>query len=88
MGEEVLRRRILHEGSAHQEVRGQACRITTYAYARRDSIDRSRKTSPLVRMDDAVFIDSSDLTVNEMVAIALKHLAERGLKPTAGQIPG
>jgi cytidylate kinase len=51
----------------------------------RDAIDSSRKTSPLIRVGDAVFIDSSHITVDEMVARALRHLAERGLA-TAGEI--
>ncbi len=53
--------------------------------AQRDAIDSSRKTSPLIRVGDAVFIDSSHITVDEMVANALKHLAERGLN-AAGEI--
>jgi cytidylate kinase len=56
--------------------------------AQRDTIDRSRKTSPLMRVGDACFIDSSQITVDEMVARALKHLAEHGLDTTAGEIPG
>jgi cytidylate kinase len=45
----------------------------------RDAIDSSRKTSPLIRVGDACFIDSSHITVDEMVAAALRHLAECGL---------
>ncbi|MEJ0000995.1 MAG: (d)CMP kinase [Verrucomicrobiota bacterium] len=44
-------------------------------------IDSSRKTSPLIRVSDAFFIDTSDLTVEEMVRIALRHLATRGPCP-------
>ena len=55
---------------------------------KRDTIDQSRKTSPLIRVDDAMFIDSSDLTVEDMVALALPHLAARGLKITLGKISG
>jgi cytidylate kinase len=47
---------------------------------RRDTIDQSRKTSPLVRVGDACFIDSSHITVDDMVAIALRHLAAQGFK--------
>jgi cytidylate kinase len=53
---------------------------------KRDTIDQSRKTSPLVRVGDAFFIDSSHITVEEMVATALRHLAARGLKTPAGEI--
>jgi len=51
----------------------------TDVITQRDAIDSSRKTSPLIRVGDAVFIDSSHITVDEMVAKALRHLAERGL---------
>jgi len=57
------------------------------AIIRRDAIDQSRKTSPLIRVGDAVFIDSSDITVEEMVAIALGHLRARGFGITAAQAP-
>ena len=52
----------------------------------RDAIDSSRKTSPLIRVGDAIFIDSSHITVEEMVAGALRHLAERGLNTEAGEV--
>jgi len=55
----------------------------TDVITQRDAIDSSRKTSPLVRLDDAVFIDSSHITVDEMVANALRELAERGLTVAA-----
>ena len=51
----------------------------TDVITQRDAIDSSRKTSPLIRVGDAVSIDSSHITVDEMVASALRHLAERGL---------
>jgi cytidylate kinase len=53
--------------------------------AQRDAIDSSRKTSPLIRTGDAFFIDSSHVTVEEMVELALRHLAEHGLA-AAGEI--
>jgi cytidylate kinase len=54
----------------------------------RDAIDQSRKTSPLIRVNDAMFIDSSHLTVDDMVVLALGHLAARGLHVTWGEVPG
>jgi cytidylate kinase len=48
----------------------------------RDSLDQLRKTSPLTRASDALFLDSGHATVEELVVIALKHLATRGLKFT------
>ena len=47
---------------------------------KRDTIDQQRTTSPLTRAANALFLDSSHATVEEMVAKALKHLAASGLK--------
>jgi cytidylate kinase len=49
----------------------------------RDILDSQRKTSPLVCAIDALRLDSGSASVEELVAIALKHLAARGLKITA-----
>ena len=49
---------------------------------KRDTIDQQRTTSPLSRAANAVFLDSSHATVDEMIAAALKHLAAAGLKGT------
>jgi cytidylate kinase len=46
----------------------------------RDNLDQQRKTSPLTRSSDAVFLDSGHASVEELVAAALRHLASRGLK--------
>jgi cytidylate kinase len=54
---------------------------------KRDTIDQSRKTSPLIRVSDALFIDSSDVTVDEMVAAALRHLEKCGLKTAVSGDP-
>jgi cytidylate kinase len=48
----------------------------------RDKIDQQRVTSPLTRAADAVFLDSGQASVEELVAKALKHLADTGLKGT------
>ena len=49
---------------------------------KRDTIDQQRTTSPLTRAANAVFLDSGQATVDELVAIALKHLKAAGLKGT------
>ena len=49
---------------------------------KRDTIDQQRTTSPLTRAANAVFLDSSHATVDEMIAVALKHLKAAGLKGT------
>lgn len=46
----------------------------------RDNLDQQRKTSPLTRADDALSLDSGHASVEELIAVALKHLAARGLK--------
>jgi len=48
----------------------------------RDILDQQRENSPLTRAPDALCLDSGDASVEELVAIALKHLAARGLKET------
>ena len=40
----------------------------------RDRIDSSRKTAPLKVADGAVVIDSTDLTIDEVLAAVLDHL--------------
>jgi cytidylate kinase len=47
---------------------------------KRDTIDQQRTTSPLTRAANALFLDSGQASVDELVAVALKHLAARGLK--------
>jgi cytidylate kinase len=44
--------------------------------AKRDKIDSSRKTSPLTRAADAYLIDSSTLSIEEVVSRALEHLSK------------
>jgi cytidylate kinase len=46
----------------------------------RDVLDQQRKNSPLTRAPDALCLDSGHASVEELVAIALQHLASRGLK--------
>lgn len=53
---------------------------------RRDAQDASRAIAPLRPADDAVLVDSSDLTADEVCARILGHCQERGL--TVGSRPG
>ncbi|MGK2940577.1 MAG: (d)CMP kinase [Immundisolibacter sp.] len=53
----------------------------------RDARDGSRETAPLRPADDAVIIDSSDLTADEVCARILGHCKERGLTDSAGLAP-
>jgi cytidylate kinase len=52
----------------------------TDAIHRRDIIDSRRVHSPLTCAPDALRLDSGRFSVDELVATALRHLAERGLK--------
>jgi cytidylate kinase len=45
--------------------------------AKRDRIDSSRKVSPLVVSGDALVVDSSHLTAEEVVAAVLAAIRER-----------
>ncbi len=56
-----------------------------YDLRRRDAQDASRAAAPLRPADDAVFVDSSGLTVEEVCARIVGHLEERGL--TVGDRP-
>ena len=67
---------------AHPEVRAQrrSAQGEVDVIQQRDLLDQQRKTSPLTRSSDARFLDSGHSTVDELVTIALQHLAARGLK--------
>lgn len=51
----------------HQELAGADYGEVLRDLVRRDERDRSRAAAPLVRADDAVLVDSSDLTLDEVV---------------------
>ena len=50
---------------------------TLEALERRDLIDSTRDVSPLVKADDAVEVDTSELTLDEVVASVLDIVASR-----------
>ncbi len=45
----------------------------------RDERDRTRKTSPLVPADDALEIDTTDLSIDEVCKLAMDQLWKHGL---------
>ena len=49
------------------------------AIEKRDHDDSTRAVSPLVRADDAILIDSSDMTIDEVVA-AMRRAIDGGEK--------
>ncbi|MDE0170314.1 MAG: (d)CMP kinase [bacterium] len=51
--------------------------------ARRDHLDSTRNTSPLVAADDAIVIDTSDIDFRSVVEEILQLAAERGIRPSA-----
>lgn len=50
------------------------------AISKRDRIDSTRKTAPLMAAKDAMVIDSSDLSLDEVTARVMKELQQRGIK--------
>ncbi len=51
----------------------------TDSIAQRDALDSTRKTAPLKVAEDAVVIDSSDMTLAQVVAAIEPHLRTQGL---------
>ena len=41
---------------------------------RRDQLDSSRNHSPLIQADDAILIDTSQLTINEQIKKIINHI--------------
>jgi cytidylate kinase len=46
--------------------------------ARRDALDQGREASPLSQAGDALLLDTSDLTIDQIVDKLVEHLAEGG----------
>lgn len=72
---EVRARRRCHE----LEEKGESCRFEDIQkdIEERDYRDMHREISPLTQADDAVLVDSSDMTIDEVVARILKLYEER-----------
>jgi len=49
--------------------------------ARRDRVDSTRAVSPLTMAEDAVEVDSSDLSLSEVIELVVGLAAERGIRP-------
>jgi len=51
---------------------------------RRDELDRSRQDGPLIVPDDAIIVDTTDLTHDQVVDELLRHVEDRtGMQPVA-----
>ena len=44
---------------------------------RRDKLDSTRKESPLIKAEDAIEIDSSYLTIEEVVELMIQYLEDK-----------
>ncbi len=75
--EERARRRCLELQKKGQEADLENIQETI---RQRDYRDMHRENSPLVQAEDAVLVDTSDLTVDEVIARILEIAAEKGIK--------
>ena len=74
--EERARRRLDQD---RQEGRASTLEQTAYEIGRRDQLDAERKISPLVPASDAIEIDSTHLTADQVVEHILEVVRERKL---------
>jgi len=72
--EERSRRRQLELDQQGRKVSGAAVKANL---ARRDRIDSARRMSPLRRVSDAVLVDTTDLTIEEQVAVVCDLVRRR-----------
>ncbi len=77
--EERARRRL---GQERQEGRSATLEQTAYEIGRRDQLDLERKVSPLVPAADAIEIDSTHLTADQVVDRILEIARQRKLTGT------
>ena len=73
--EERARRRA--QDTAHSASRQSGVASVAEALAARDQSDRTRTVSPLAKADDALYIDTTGLTIDEVVARALAVVRDR-----------
>ena len=74
--EERARRRLKQDAHDRRE---STLEKTAYEIGRRDQLDAERKISPLTPASDAVEIDSTDLTAEQVVDRILELVRQRGL---------
>lgn len=83
------RHRQLHDGARNRGAAGElnqtassvSLRALLQAIEERDRRDRERPVSPLVAAPDAVTVDSTDMSIDEVVAAVMAHAEQRGLGP-------
>ena len=59
------------------EVKGSDLATTKEALIKRDTADSSRKTSPLAKADDAVEVDTTDLTLQQVIECVVTLVEEK-----------
>jgi cytidylate kinase len=59
------------------ELKGADVKATREALLKRDAADSSRKTSPLAKADDAVEVDTSDLTLQQVIECVVTLVGEK-----------
>jgi cytidylate kinase len=59
------------------ELKGSDVNATRAALLRRDAADSTRKTSPLAKADDAVEVDTSDLTLQQVIECVVTLVEEK-----------
>ncbi|MFI6336368.1 (d)CMP kinase [Streptomyces sp. NPDC050535] len=59
------------------ETKGADVNATREALVKRDAADSSRKTSPLAKADDAVEVDTSDLTLQQVIECVVTLVEEK-----------
>ncbi|WP_411110635.1 (d)CMP kinase [Streptomyces sp. c-19] len=65
------------------EVKGADVHATKEALIKRDAADSSRKTSPLAKADDAVEVDTTDLTLDQVIECVVTLVDERRSRDAA-----
>ena len=73
---ERARRRFLEEKSKNSQI---TLKEIEQQIAERDYLDKTREIAPLVVPDNAIIVDSSDLSVNEVVETLLNHIQTKQL---------
>ena len=66
--------RAARRAAEHSDADPEATRVDQ---ARRDRLDSSRPASPLRRADDAVVVDATDLTLDDVVERVVQLVTER-----------
>ncbi|MFJ6572838.1 (d)CMP kinase [Streptomyces sp. NPDC091292] len=59
------------------ELKGSDVHATREALVKRDAADSSRKTSPLAKADDAVEVDTTDLTLQQVIECVVTLVGEK-----------